>query len=137
MLHGTSWLPPADLPGALIFKLAPHDCGVWSAAAPHVPMHQMVFICSSVSRCCKASLSSSSDDIQANINHGSVCRYGATATCVCPVASGVKVGPHAIVIDTVPTLGCVLHGLWPWWPKGKLNVYSHMVGPRASSTITQ
>ena len=101
------------------------------------PCTRVVFICSSVSRCCKASLSSSSDDIQANINHGSVCRYGATATCVCPVASGVKVGPHAIVIDTVPTLGCVLHGLWPWWPKGKLNVYSHMVGPRASSTITQ
>ena len=39
-----------------------------------------------------------------------------TATSVYPVVSGVKVGPAAYTNDTVPSPGCVLQGLRPWWP---------------------
>ena len=39
-----------------------------------------------------------------------------TATGVRPLVSGVKMGPAAYEIDTVPSPGCVLQGLRPWWP---------------------
>ena len=39
-----------------------------------------------------------------------------TATGVRPVVSGVKMGPAAYTNDTVPSPGCVLQGLRPWWP---------------------
>ena len=39
-----------------------------------------------------------------------------TATGVRPVVSGVKMGPAAYNNDTVPSPGCVLQGLRPWWP---------------------
>ena len=39
-----------------------------------------------------------------------------TATGVRPVVSGVKMGPAAYTNDTVPSPGCVLQGLMPWWP---------------------
>ena len=38
------------------------------------------------------------------------------AAGVCPVVSGVKMGPSAYTNDTVPSPGCVLQGLMPWWP---------------------
>ena len=38
------------------------------------------------------------------------------ATGVRPVVSGVKMGPAADTNDTVPSPGCVLQGLRPWWP---------------------
>ena len=36
------------------------------------------------------------------------------ATGVCPVVSGVKMGPSAYTNDTVPSPGCVLQGLRLW-----------------------
>ena len=36
------------------------------------------------------------------------------AAGVCPVVSGVKMGPSAYTNDTVPSTGCVLQGLRPW-----------------------
>eukprot|EP00966_Prymnesium_polylepis_P151376 3497775-Prymnesium_polylepis.1 len=39
-----------------------------------------------------------------------------TATGVRPVVSGVKMGPAAYAIDTVPSPGCVLQALRLWWP---------------------
>ena len=39
-----------------------------------------------------------------------------TATGVRPVVSGVKMGPAAYTNDTIPSPGCVLQGLRPWWP---------------------
>ena len=36
------------------------------------------------------------------------------AAGVCPVVSGVKMGPSAYTNDTVPSPGCVLQGLRPW-----------------------
>jgi len=38
------------------------------------------------------------------------------AAGVCPVVSGVKMGPSAYTNDTVPSPGCVLQGVRPWWP---------------------
>ena len=43
-------------------------------------------------------------------------RASSTAAGVCPVVSGVKTGPSAYTNDTVPSPGCVLQGLRPWWP---------------------
>ena len=43
-------------------------------------------------------------------------RASSTATGVYPVVSGVNMGPAAYPIDTVPSPGCVLQGLRPWWP---------------------
>ena len=36
------------------------------------------------------------------------------AAGVCPVVSGVKMGPSAYTNDTVPSPGCVLQGVRPW-----------------------
>ena len=41
-------------------------------------------------------------------------RASSTAAGVCPVLSGVKLGPAAYTNDTVPSPGCVLQGLRPW-----------------------
>ena len=41
-------------------------------------------------------------------------RASSTAAGVCPVLSGVKLGPAAYTNDTGPSLGCVLQGLRPW-----------------------
>ena len=41
-------------------------------------------------------------------------RASSTAAGVCPVVSGVKMGPAAYTNDTVPSPGCVLQGLRPW-----------------------
>ena len=41
-------------------------------------------------------------------------RASSTAAGVCPVVSGVKMGPAAYTNDTVPYPGCVLQGLRPW-----------------------
>ena len=43
-------------------------------------------------------------------------RASSTAMGVRPVVSGVKMGPAAYAIDTVPSPGCLLQGLRPWWP---------------------
>ena len=55
------------------------------------------------------------------------CEFGCTLTSygaltalvhcaagVCPVVSGVKMGPSAYTNDTVPSPGCVLQGVRPW-----------------------
>ena len=39
-----------------------------------------------------------------------------TAAGVCPVVSGVKMGPSAYTNDTVPFPGCILQGVRPWGP---------------------
>ena len=41
-------------------------------------------------------------------------RASSTAAGVCPVVSGVKMGPSAYTNDTVPSPGCVLQGMRPW-----------------------
>ena len=41
-------------------------------------------------------------------------RASSTAAGVCPVVSGVKMGPSAYTNDTVPSPGYVLQGLRPW-----------------------
>ena len=43
-------------------------------------------------------------------------RASSTAAGVCPVVSGVKIGPSASTNCTVPSSGCVLQGLRPWLP---------------------
>ena len=43
-------------------------------------------------------------------------RASSTAMGVLPVVSGVEMGPAAYAIDTVPSPGCVLQGMRPWWP---------------------
>ena len=43
-------------------------------------------------------------------------RASSTAAGVCPVVSGVTMGPAAYTNDTVQSPGCVLQGLRPWWP---------------------
>ena len=41
-------------------------------------------------------------------------RASSTAAGVCPVVSGVKMGPSAYTNDMVHSPGCVLQGLRPW-----------------------
>ena len=48
-----------------------------------------------------------------------------TAAGVCPVVSGVKMGPAAYTNDTAPSPGCVLQGPRPWWPQDKLQSMSN------------
>ena len=41
-------------------------------------------------------------------------RRSSTVPQVCPVVSGVKMGPAAYTNDKIPSTGCVLQGLRPW-----------------------
>ena len=41
-------------------------------------------------------------------------RASSTAAGVCPVISGVKMGPSAYTNDTVPSPGCLMQGVRPW-----------------------
>ena len=41
-------------------------------------------------------------------------RASSTAAGVCPVVSGVKMGPAACTNDTAPSPGCVMQGPRPW-----------------------
>ena len=43
-------------------------------------------------------------------------RASSTAAGVCPVVSGVKMGPSAYTNHTVPSPGCILQELRSWWP---------------------
>ena len=47
-------------------------------------------------------------------SYGAPTAFEHCAAGVCPVVSGVKMGPSAYTNDTVPSPGCVLQGLRPW-----------------------